>query len=68
MARFVNHYFCPHDGASWTDESDCTNNDRCPQCNAEIVPDYSDDITVGEQDFTLSSDSSASPLFQQTNA
>lgn len=42
---FVNHYHCPDCDVSWDDEWDCTCNDRCPKCNAEIEPDSSDDAT-----------------------
>lgn len=42
---FRNHYRCPC-GSEWQDEGDCTCNDRCPACNAEIVPCKSEDITT----------------------
>jgi hypothetical protein len=32
------HYVCPYDGEAWSQESDCTCNDRCPNCEAEIEP------------------------------
>jgi hypothetical protein len=48
---FVNYYRCPgnleyrkrHDPVEWTDEWDCTCNDKCPECNAEIEPYTSED-------------------------
>lgn len=43
MAKFRNHYECPC-GATWSDESDYTNNDRCPKCRKEIQPSDSEDI------------------------
>jgi len=43
MDRFINYY--EHCETIWTDQSECTNNDRCPVCNAEIEPYKSDDIT-----------------------
>lgn len=49
--RFINHYRCPYDGTEWDDSSPYTNNDRCPECNAEIEPYESEDI-VEEGVFT----------------
>lgn len=31
-------YECPIDGTQWEQEHDCACNDRCPECNNEIVP------------------------------
>ena len=42
--RYINHYRCSECGTSWDDEWDCTCNDRCPKCNAEIEPHSSDEI------------------------
>ena len=42
--RFRNYYQCPYDRAKWDDEWTCTCNDRCPVCNAEIEPHFSEDI------------------------
>lgn len=44
MKKFRNFYECPYDGAKWIDEWDCTSNDRCPVCGAEIEPHESEDI------------------------
>ena len=52
MNRFLNYYECNHEGrlaanrpaVMWQDESECTNNDKCPVCNAEIEPYKSEDI------------------------
>lgn len=41
---FLNFYRCPC-GAEWQDEWDCTCNDRCPTCNAEIEPYKSEDAS-----------------------
>lgn len=40
---YRNFYRCPC-GEEWTDEWDCTCNDRCPKCNAEIEPYESIDL------------------------
>jgi hypothetical protein len=42
--RFTNHYHCDACNVSWSDPSESTNNDKCPQCNAEIEPTESEDI------------------------
>jgi len=44
--RFRNYYECPHDGTKWNDEWTCTCNDRCPTCDSEIEPYFSEDIHV----------------------
>lgn len=41
---FRNHYHCPRCDISWSDTSDCTNDDRCPQCRTPYTPESSDDI------------------------
>jgi hypothetical protein len=41
---FANDYKCPC-GASWSDEHGCMCNDRCPDCNKEIEPIRSEDIS-----------------------
>lgn len=46
MNKFLNHYHCPKCEHNWTDESECTNNDKCPGCNSEIEPHQSDDLTI----------------------
>ena len=50
MIYYINCYFCPRCGMEWEDVSDAKNNDRCPDCNYEIVPMRSiecmDDIDV----------------------
>jgi hypothetical protein len=42
MALFLNHYECPC-GEEWSDESDCTNDDRCPACRLSCSPVESED-------------------------
>lgn len=44
--RFLNHYRCPRDGTVWIDKWSCKCNDRCPTCNGEIEPHWSEDIGV----------------------
>lgn len=40
---YLNHYCCPC-GAEWEDEWDCQYNDRCPTCNKEVEPDFSEEV------------------------
>lgn len=52
MTWFINYYKCPgnlefrrqHAPVEWSDEADCTCNDKCPECNCEIEPFDSDEI------------------------
>jgi hypothetical protein len=46
VAKYTNFYRCSECGTEWQDEWDCTCNDRCPTCNAEIEPYKSEDIPV----------------------
>jgi hypothetical protein len=46
--RFINHY--EHCGERWDDESDCMNNDRCPECDKEIEPFESEDFGSDDDD------------------
>jgi hypothetical protein len=41
---FRNYYLCPKDGIEWRDEWNHSCNDRCPVCDAEIGPYFSEDI------------------------
>jgi hypothetical protein len=41
--KFLNLYKCPC-GEEWEDLWDCACNDKCPQCNKEIEPYYSEEI------------------------
>lgn len=41
---YLNHYRCSECGTEWDDEWDCTCDDRCPTCNAEIEPYASEEI------------------------
>ena len=45
MMRFTNFYDCQQCGASWADTSECTNDDRCIECNLPCSPTRSEDIT-----------------------
>ena len=42
---FLNEYYCCECGEAWEDEWDCMCNDRCPQCDTEIEPTRSKDIS-----------------------
>jgi hypothetical protein len=42
--RFRNYYECPNDRTKWHDEWTCMCNDRCPTCDREIEPYFSEDI------------------------
>ena len=42
--RFRNYYECSLDGTKWHDEWTCTGNDRCPICDTEAEPHFSEDI------------------------
>jgi hypothetical protein len=42
--RFRNYYECSHDGTKWHDECTCMCNDRCPMCDTETEPHFSEDI------------------------
>lgn len=44
VKRFINHYHCPRCNESWQDESDCTCDDRCPECNLSCSPTHSEDL------------------------
>lgn len=41
---FLNHYECSECGEKWDDEWSCMCNDRCPKCNAEIMPISSEEL------------------------
>lgn len=41
---YRSHYACTECGTHWVDEWSCACNDRCPTCNSEIEPYYSEDI------------------------
>jgi rubrerythrin len=43
LPRFRNHYRCVC-GETWSNEDDCTCNDRCPICHAETEPFESEDL------------------------
>jgi hypothetical protein len=44
--KFRNHYRCPNDQTKWKDEWSCACDDRCPTCNAEIEPYFSERINA----------------------
>ena len=41
---YRNHYRCPC-GTTWQDEWSCQCNDRCPECNKEVEPHESEELT-----------------------
>jgi hypothetical protein len=45
MTLFVNHYVCDQCDETWQDTWDCMCNDRCPNCNTEIEPHESLEVT-----------------------
>lgn len=63
MTWFINYYECPgnldyrkaHKPVEWSDEWDCTCNDKCPKRNAEMEPVDSEEIEpdVSELDYGL---------------
>ena len=44
-ANYLNYY--RHCGVEWSDVWSCMCNDRCPECNCEIEPYESKDLTDG---------------------
>ena len=44
--RFRNHYLCPNDGTKWHDAWYHVCNDRCPVCDDETEPYFSEDISA----------------------
>lgn len=42
---FENFYHCPLCDTEWSDEWSCMCNDKCPNCNAEIEPFESVDLS-----------------------
>jgi len=47
-ARFRNYYRCPDDEAHWSMTWSCMCNDRCPTCNHEIGPFWSEELPLEE--------------------
>ena len=45
IAWFENRYRCSQCNAEWYDEWSCTCNDRCPQCDFEMTPVSSTDLS-----------------------
>jgi hypothetical protein len=41
---FRNFYECSHDETRWHDDWTCMCNDRCPTCDTETEPSYSEEI------------------------
>ena len=42
--RYINYYRCPDDGTEWTMTWSCMCDDRCPNCDHEILPYGSDEL------------------------
>lgn len=51
--KFLNLYKCPC-GEEWEDLWDCACNDKCPQCNKEIEPYYSEEINTTDANADIS--------------
>ena len=51
---FRNSYLCPDCGAELEDEWSCMCNDRCPECDVEIEPSSSEDLSrpLSNQDYS----------------
>jgi hypothetical protein len=43
--QYENNYTCPICKVSWVDVWSCMCNDKCPECDAEITPLYSIELT-----------------------
>lgn len=55
LIRYLNHYKCSgtdhhgeHEEVAWNDESSSENNDKCPECNAEIEPYESEELETDD--------------------
>ena len=46
MAWYMNHYECDRCSTHWHDEWSCKCDDKCPNCNAAMCPDNSENLTV----------------------
>jgi hypothetical protein len=46
---YLNRFVCPNDNTEWEDVSDCMCNDRCPTCNKEIEPVFSEEVLEEEE-------------------
>ena len=46
MTWYLNYYRHRECHTRWTDEWSCTCNDKCPECNAEIEPYNSEDLSI----------------------
>jgi len=46
MIGYVNYYRCPREGTHWANAWSSMCNDKCPNCNAEIEPYRSDEISA----------------------
>lgn len=55
--QYRNFYRCTHEGTKdkgkpateWHDDWSCTSNDKCPLCNLEIEPFFSEELTVPKE-------------------
>lgn len=46
QAWYHNRYECVVCGCKWADESECTNDDRCPDCSTSMSPYDSEDVSL----------------------
>lgn len=46
MISYVNYYRCSREGTQWANAWSSMCNDKCPNCNAEIEPYRSDEISA----------------------
>lgn len=44
--RFRNYYECTFDRTKWHDQWTCMCNDRCPTCDSEMEPYFSEELEV----------------------
>jgi hypothetical protein len=63
---FVNYY--EHCGTTWTDVWDCTCNDKCPVCGAEIEPFHSEDEEDNMADKSINWDRPMLERFKKAHA
>lgn len=64
MAKFINHYRCPHCGCTWQSPWDAVCNDQCPRCDRKDISPFNSDDVVGQP--APSWRSNLSPLLRQT--
>jgi hypothetical protein len=48
IVHYENYYACANCGEHWVDVRDCMCNDKCPDCNKEIEPYFSKELSNEE--------------------